>query len=106
MNRLELKYDSKSIFSDVLAARDRRENFCLVVNGSTAKKLHRIIPFYRRYRESLSSLENKRGALFAFGIRALRNPLFWGLCVLCESHARGLEFVFSGSDELRVNFNF
>lgn len=105
MDRLVLTYGSKDILQRVLAARDRREDFCIRVEGPVAKKLEGVVAFYERYKVSMKNGSKQKASIFSFGLRAMRAPLFWGLCVLTDFNARESRFSYSGN-VLRAEFDF
>lgn len=106
MSMRELNLRSTSIFSDLLAARDSRQDFVLVVEGKKAEKLFRVVPYYERYRMAyLRSSRRGLKVLLPFAFRALRSPFFWGLCIMADFEASDSRFQLSGQT-LRVEFSF
>lgn len=106
MSMCELDFRSKSVFRDLIAARDRRQDFVLVVKGRKAEKLFRVVPCYERYRmDWLRSSRWRLGHLLLFAFSALRAPLFWGLCIMADFEAAESNFVLTGQT-LRVEFLF
>lgn len=102
----ELNYKSKSIFSELLAARDSKQDFALIIEGGKAKRLFRVVPYYEKYREVyLRSSHRKLNVLLSFALRALLSPFFWGLCIMVDFEASESRFQFS-DQTLRIEFYF
>ena len=107
MEMKELLLKSDSIHTDVVSARDQREDFAIVVEGKQALKLFRVVPSYECFRDSLRErVPGWRWRAWSFFFRALlTNMSFWAFCTQADFDARRTEFIYENGI-LKAKFYF
>lgn len=104
MKNLSIK--SANIIAEVFDARDRREDFAVVVKGTLAERLYIIAPYYERYRDAYRKrISGRVWLLLSFAWMGLRSPIFWGVCIIADFEAKKSRFVYENK-ALRAEFFF
>lgn len=105
MSRLSVDLESPDAYQKALEASERNESFDLVVSGRRAERLWKVIPCYERFNASFPGSPGRIKSILDFGLRGIRSPLFWAICIICSPKNGDLNFIFDNG-VLRARFSY